>query len=87
MRLFSAILSALSAEGLDGFRICYTVVDGKGGYFQNVRRIVEFSEAKVVLAGRRGRVCAEGVGLSLGRCGEGDVVVLGQIEKICREES
>ncbi len=85
MRLFSAIADALAAEGLDALRIHYTVVDGRGGYFQNVRRLVEFSPTRVVLAGKRGKVAVEGNELRLGKCGDGDVSVLGDIEGVRRE--
>lgn len=85
MRLFSAIRDVLAADGLDIARVHYTVIDGRGGYFQNVRRLVEFSSERVVLAGRKGRVYVEGEGLRLGRCGEGDVTVLGDIVRVGRE--
>lgn len=86
MRLFSAIRAALAPEGYELTRVQYTVIDGRGGYFQNVRRLLEFSEEKVVLAGKKGRVSVEGSALSLGRCSEGDVTVLGNIARVSREE-
>lgn len=84
MRLINEILRAIGADGLDFSRVQYTVVDGKGGYFQNVRRIVEFSPEKIVLAGRRGSVCIEGSALSLGKCALGDVSVFGDIQRVGR---
>lgn len=88
MRLFSEISKTLAAEGLDFSRVQYTVIDGKGGYFQNVKKIVEFSETKIVVAGKKGAVCVEGEGLALGKYFAGDLVVYGDIaraERVGRE--
>lgn len=82
MRLFSEIEKVLGAG--DSLRVQYTVVDGKGGYFQNVKRILEFSETKIVLKGKKGAVCIEGTGLSLGKYFAGDVAVAGDIAKVER---
>ena len=86
MKILSEIFSALAADGLEIARISYTVVDGRGGYFQNVKRLLEFSEDAVVLGGKKGRVRVTGKGLSLGKCTAGDVTVLGDIAGVVREE-
>lgn len=78
MRLHEEILSELGGGG-DPLRIKYTVVDGKGGYFQNVKRLLEFSPQRIVLKGRAGQVTVEGEALSLGKYCLGDVTVLGEI--------
>ena len=70
------------ALGAEAFRIHYTVVDGRGGYFQNVVRLVSFSEEAIVLKGRKGRVRVEGTGLSLGKYEAGDLVVRGRIRGV-----
>ncbi len=75
---------ANAPDGTD--RVQYTVRDGKGGYFENVRRIVEFSQERIVLAGKRGTVAVEGEGLFLGKCYLGDVEVRGSILRVEREE-
>ncbi len=51
----------------DALSIHYTVVDGSGGYFQNVVRLLSFSETEIVLKGRRSNVRVEGERLSLGK--------------------
>ena len=84
MGLISEISKALKVEGLTSSRVQYTVIDGKGGYFQNVKRLLEFSETKIVLKGRKGAVSVEGEKLTLGKCFAGDVTVLGDIHKIER---
>lgn len=84
MGLFSEISKALKVEGLTSSRVQYTVIDGRGGYFQNVKRLLEFSEIKIVLKGKKGAVSVEGEKLSLGKCFAGDVTVLGDIHKIER---
>lgn len=87
MRLFSEILKQLSAEGqTPTMRVQYSVVDGKGGYFQNVKRIREFSETKIVLQGRKGCVRVEGENLSLGKYYGGDATVIGDIACVVRCE-
>lgn len=84
MTLFAEILDALSAEA--GFRIQYTVVDGQGGYFQNVKKIVGFSPTKIVFRGKKSGVCVEGEELSLGKYGGGDAIVRGKIKKVEQTE-
>ncbi len=69
----------------DAFSIHYTVVDGQGGYFENVRRLVRFSADVIVLKGRRGSLRVEGEGLSLGKYYAGDVEVRGDIRSVTRE--
>ncbi len=73
-----------AAEGPDTGKIRYTVQDGRGGYFQNVRKILEFSEERIVLAGKKDTVAVEGKGLSLGKCYMGDVCVAGEILRVER---
>lgn len=84
--MFSEISKALAEEGVNFSRVQYTVIDGKGGYFQNVKRIREFSNEKIVLAGRKGSVCVEGSSLSLGKFFLGDLVVYGDIRAVSRAE-
>lgn len=85
MRLFSEIEKTLGMEE-DSSRVQYTVLDGGGGYFQNVKKILEFSENAIVFSGRRGGVRVEGEGLSLGKYYLGDAVVRGRIERVLRCE-
>lgn len=82
MTLFAEILGSLSAEA--GVSIQYTVIDGRGGYFQNVRRITEFSAEKIVFRGKRCGVRVEGSDLSLGKYDGGDALVCGKIIKVER---
>ena len=82
MRLFSEIVKSLSAEL--GAGVQYTVLDGQGGYFQNVKRITEFSQEKIVLRGKKGTVCVQGKNLSIGKYYAGDVSVKGDIERVER---
>ena len=83
MRLFSEIAKSLSAEL--GVGIQYTVLDGQGGYFQNVKRITEFSPERIVLRGKKGTVRVEGKNLSIGKYYAGDVAVKGEICKVEKE--
>ena len=83
MKLFSEIVKALGAEV--GTGVQYTVVDGQGGYFQNVKRIMEFSTERIVLRGKKGAVRVEGKNLHIGKYYAGDVAVVGEIERVERE--
>ena len=83
MRLFSEIKQVLG-HGEDSSRVQYTVLDGGGGYFQNVKKILEFSENAIVFSGRKGAVRVEGEGLSLGKYYLGDALVKGNILKVSR---
>ena len=83
MRLFSEIERALGSSE-DSSRVQYTVLDGGGGYFQNVKKILEFSQETIVFSGRRGAVRVEGEQLSLGKYYLGDAVVHGNIVRVSR---
>ncbi len=85
MRLVSEIMRALGAEG-DPAHIQYAVSDGKGGYFQNVRRLCEFSREKIVLQGKASGLTVEGRELSVKKYAAGDLVLLGAIESVKRTE-
>ena len=74
-------------SGLDTGRVQYTVRDGKGGVFQNVRRLLEFSPSRIVLAGRKGTVVVEGKSLSLGKCFLGDIEISGDIHRVERQDA
>ncbi len=82
MRLFSEIARALGAEA--GTCAYYTVVEGRGGYFQNVKRILAFSETEVVFRTGGGALRVSGRGLSIGKYTGGDVSVSGEIERVER---
>ena len=82
MKFFAEILKALGAEA--GARVQYTVVEGRGGYFQNVKRLDTFTDELLVLGGAKGGVRVEGKGLSLGKYGGGDVAVKGEIFRVER---
>ena len=82
MRLFSEIVKSLGAEL--GTGVQYTVLDG-GGYFQNVKRITEFSQEKIVLRGKKGIVSVEGKNLSIGKYYAGDVAIKGDIDRVERQ--
>ena len=85
MRLFSEIAEALAAEG-GSLRVQYTVVDGRGGYFQNIKRLAEFSDEVVVFTGKKGGVRVTGAHLCIGKYFAGDATVLGDIIKVERIE-
>lgn len=84
MKLIGEIKKLIGSTGC--LRIEYTVVDGGGGYFENVKRILEFSENAVVLGGKKGSLRVEGKGLSLGKYFGGDLMVRGEILKVERGE-
>ena len=87
MRLFSEIAAALGEDGSEGgLRVQYSVTDGRGGYFQNVKKLDAFSEREIVFRGRKGGLRVEGENLSLGKYFAGDAVIRGSILKVERVE-
>ena len=84
MRFLSEIAKALGSDETVSSRVQYTVLDGKGGYFQNVKKILEFTDCKIVFAGRKDGVAVEGENLTLGKYFAGDAAVLGNIVKVER---
>ncbi len=87
MKLLGEIEKLLLGTGAaDVTRVQYTVIDGKGGYFQNVKRLKEFSSERIVFQGKSGCVAVEGKGLSLGKYFGGDAAVIGDIARVAREE-
>ena len=84
MEFLKEIAKVLVADAAGAFRVQYAVVDGKGGYFQNVKRLVQFSSTEVVLRGRTGAVRVEGENLSLGKYFAGDLVIEGDIARVER---
>ncbi len=67
-----------------GFR--YTVVDGVGGYFENVLKIGEISTYSLTLLYKRGVFTVSGYDLEVTKYCDGDLAVSGVITKIEREE-
>ena len=80
MKLGEEILAQFGGE--DPSRIICTVTAGRGGYFRNVKRIVEFSSVRIVLRGKRGTVTVTGEGLALGKYTAEDVAVRGMISAV-----
>ncbi len=87
MRLFAEMLRQLGAEeDVCTSRVQYAVIDGRGGYFQNVKEIREFSDTAIVFRGGKGGVRVEGEHLALGKYFGGDATVLGDISRVERCE-
>ena len=87
MRLFSEIAASLGEDGSEGgLRVQYSIADGRGGYFQNVKKLDTFSEREIVFRGKKGGVRIEGENLSLGKYFAGDAIVRGNILKVERVE-
>ncbi len=80
MPFFSEIYKALSAEAGAGLE--YTVVEGHGGYFQNVKKIAKLSQDCIELRGKKRGVCIYGEALSLSKYCGGDVAISGKIIKV-----
>ncbi len=87
MRLWQEIFSQLgdggTSEGV--ISLSYTVWEGKGGYFQNIKSLVSFSPQQIVFALRRGALLVSGEGLSVAKYCENDVIIRGNILSVARE--
>ena len=74
-----------AALGADALRLRYTIVSGKGAYFQNVYRLAAFSETEIVVRSRRETFLVSGAALSLGKYEAGDLVIFGDIVRVERQ--
>lgn len=84
MRLYGEILKKLGGGGTEdlfaGAR--YTVLPGRGGYFQGVRTVNEFSPCRVVLCFRRAVLEIEGGGFVIEKYCDGDLELSGRIASV-----
>lgn len=74
-----------AALGADALRLRYTIVSGKGAYFQNVYRLAAFSETEIIVRSRRETYLVSGASLSLGKYEAGDLVIFGDIVRVERQ--
>ncbi len=89
MRLWQEILAQFGdGQVPDGgvTETIYTVWEGKGGYFQNIRSIGAFSPREILLVLRRGELCVAGEGLTVAKYCESDVFIRGVIRSVERRE-
>lgn len=81
MRLYDEIFQRLGgADLVPGAR--YTVLPGRGGYFQGVKAIAEFSDGHILLAFSRFFLEAEGSGFEIAKYCEGDLELRGNIGSV-----
>ncbi len=62
----------------------YRIIDGTGGYFQNVKSILSFDEKLVVLKFKACSLEISGSFLKVLKYDDGDVAISGKIEKIVK---
>ena len=89
MRLWQEIVSQLGdgqPPAGDAAGVIYTVWEGKGGYFQNVKSLTAFSPTEILLRLRRGELCVSGEGLTVAKYCESDVFIRGKIVGVQRKE-
>lgn len=60
----------------------YTVLPGRGGYFQGVRTVGEFSPSRVILGFRRAVLEIEGSGFVIEKYCDGDLELSGNIVSV-----
>ena len=61
-----------------------TLFGKTGGYFEGIKSIVSFADDCVTFALHRGALHVYGQGLSLGKYCDGDVAVVGDIQRVER---
>ena len=81
MRLYGEILKKIGGEDLFG-GARYTVLPGRGGYFQGVRTVGEFSPSRVILGFRRAVLEIEGSGFVIEKYCDGDLELSGNIVSV-----
>lgn len=83
MRLIGLIIQKLGIEELTSC-VRYTVLDEKNAYFENVKKILEFSPQKIVLCGKDCKLFILGERLTIETFFGGDVTVRGKITAVER---
>lgn len=67
--------------------LSYTVWEGKGGYFQNVKSLGGFTSQEIILVLRQGTVKVIGRDLAVAKYCESDLFLKGNILSVVREET
>ena len=84
MRLYNEILKKFdggeAGELFAGTR--YTVLPGRGGYFQGVKTVSEFSPCRIVVCFRHAVLEIEGSGFVIEKYCDGDLELSGQIVSV-----
>ncbi len=66
----------------DVFDLKYTLIDGKGVYFENVVKICDISTYRVTLCYKKGIYVVCGNGIYVGKYCDGDLAILGDVERV-----
>lgn len=88
MRLWKEIFTQLNdgeEVGESVIGLSYTVWEGKGGYFQNVKSLGGFTPEEIILVLRRGTLKVTGQNLSVAKYCESDVFIKGNVLSVTRE--
>ena len=89
MRLYNEILKKFdggeAGELFAGTR--YTVLPGRGGYFQGVKTVSEFSPCRIVVCFRHAVLEIEGSGFVIEKYCDGDLELSGRISEIRSKEA
>ena len=72
-------------EILDANQVKFTVLLDKGGYFENVKGVVSYSDTEIVLKTKPCRIVIKGENLFIKKYCEGDISICGKITSIERE--
>jgi len=88
MRLYNEILKKIGGENSEdifaGAR--YTILPGRGGYFQGVKTVNEFSDTRVIVCFRRAVVEVQGSGFVIEKYCDGDLELSGKIVSVTLAE-
>jgi hypothetical protein len=87
MRLFDEIVKSFKkhqGENAGELTACarYTLLHGYGAYFQGVKGVYELSDARIILALKRGYYAVEGSGLEVEKYCDGDLRIGGEIASV-----
>ena len=78
MKLLQQVLEELGADTLKSF----TIVPAFGGYFSSIKAVLEYSDQKVVLRGKKFTVTLEGEKFEVGSYFQEDIFIKGDIKVI-----
>lgn len=69
-------------EIMEGGAVKFTVVIEKGGYFENVKGVLSYSDDLIVLKIKGGKISVKGENLFIKKYCEGDLSICGKITSV-----
>lgn len=82
MSLIESVFKSLGIEALTPLKFTARILEGKGGYFEGVKKVDLVCKDKIIFSHSDGRVLIEGSELKIVKFVDGDIAVKGEILKL-----